>query len=118
MEAEKLEIWQGGVKLASKVYKITSSFPKSEMFGMVDQMRRAAVSIPSNIAEGKGRKTLKDFVHFLHIARGSVNELQTQCVIANEVGYLEDSFKRELINYCENLNHSISALIKHLESNN
>ena len=75
MDVEKLQVWQSAMDLAETVYKITDKFPKTEIFGITDQMRRAAVSIPSNIAEDKGRRTTKDFVRFLNIAKGSLYEL-------------------------------------------
>ena len=75
MDVEKLQVWQSAMDLAETVYKITDKFPKTEIFGITDQMRRAAVSIPSNIAEGKGRDSTKDFVRFLNIAKGSLYEL-------------------------------------------
>ena len=88
MDVEKLQVWQLAIDLAEKVYEITNKFPKQEMYGLADQMRRAAVSIPSNIAEGKGRRTTKDFIHFLYVAQGSLNELATQIKLARRIGYL------------------------------
>jgi four helix bundle protein len=88
MDVEKLKVWQHSMDLAAKVYEITDKFPKHEMYSLADQMRRAAVSIPSNIAEGKGRRTTKDFIHFLYVARGSLNELSTQIKLAKRIGYL------------------------------
>jgi four helix bundle protein len=82
----ELEVWKLGVALAAEVYKITSTFPRAETFGLVAQMRRAAVSIPSNIAEGAGRRTTKEFICFIHVARGSLAELETQITIAQRVG--------------------------------
>lgn len=84
-----LKAWQKSMVLVQDIYRITRTFPKEETFGLTIQMRRAAVSIPSNIAEGKGRATNKDFVHFLHQARGSVLELETQVLIAHALGYLD-----------------------------
>jgi four helix bundle protein len=81
-----LEVWRRSVDLAAEVYKITQSFPRAEIFGLTGQMRRAAVSIASNIAEGAGRRTTRDFVCFIHIARGSLAELETQITIAQRVG--------------------------------
>ena len=88
MDVEKLKVWQSAMDLAEAVYEITDKFPKTEIFGITDQIRRAAVSIPSNIAEGKGRRTTKDFIHFLYVARGSLNELATQIKLARRIGYL------------------------------
>ena len=82
-----LVVWEKGILLCKEVYSLTHSFPESERFGLTSQMRRAAVSIPSNIAEGRARKTTKDYVHFLHIAYGSKAELETQLVIAKELSF-------------------------------
>jgi four helix bundle protein len=113
MDVEKLEVWQHSMDLAAKVYEITDKFPKHEMYSLADQMRRAAVSIPSNIAEGKGRDSTKDFVRFLNIAKGSLYELQTQCILANKIGYLDQKNYRSIIKMCESLEHSLSAFIKY-----
>ena len=84
----KLEIWQIAISLCMKIYDMTDKFPDSEKFGLVSQMRRAAVSIPSNIAEGSGRGSDRDFYYFLGIAKGSLNELQTQMYIAEGREYI------------------------------
>jgi four helix bundle protein len=81
-----LVVWQKGMTLAANVYQLTSRFPQSEVFGLAAQMRRAAVSIVSNIAEGAGRRTTKDFIAFMHIARGSLAELETQILLAQRIG--------------------------------
>jgi four helix bundle protein len=86
-----LIVWQRGIKLAKEVYQLTSKFPQQEIFGITNQLRRASVSIPSNIAEGQGRQYRKEFIQFLYMAVGSVSELDTQFVIAEEVGYLSQS---------------------------
>lgn len=92
---KNLEIWKRSVDLATEVYSATKSFPKEEKYGITSQMRRCAVSVPSNIAEGAGREGKKEFKYFLHIAYGSIYELETQLLIANNLGYLkdEDHFK-------------------------
>ena len=77
------------MELVRTIYSLTQSFPKAEMFGLIAQMRRAAVSIPSNIAEGAARTGSKEFAQFLNIARGSLSELETQLLIAADLGYLE-----------------------------
>ena len=90
MEEEKiysfrdLKIWQKGLEITREVYLLSRKLPKEELFGLVSQMKRAAVSIPSNIAEGRGRSSRKDFCQFLHIAVGSMLELETQLIIAND----------------------------------
>jgi len=83
-----LEVWQECRKLANHIYECTKSFPKEEQFGLTNQIRRAAVSVSSNIAEGCGRQTAKDTIHFLHISRGSLYELETQCFIALDQKYI------------------------------
>ena len=81
-----LDVWKAAIKLAREIYVLTASFPNEERFGMTMQMRRASVSIASNIAEGAARQGDKEFVQFLHIALGSAAELETQLIIAGEVG--------------------------------
>ena len=83
----ELVAWQVAFELARRTYLLTGEFPKSEVFGLVSQMRRCAVSIASNLAEGAGRTTSKDFSHFVSIARGSLNELETQYLLAKELGF-------------------------------
>lgn len=84
---EDLLVWQKGITLVKQIYRITEHFPENEKFGLFSQMRRASVSIPSNIAEGQARRTTPDFVKFISIAEGSLAELHTQVIIAFELGY-------------------------------
>lgn len=81
-----LDVWNGAVHLARDVYELTGSYPREEIFGLVSQMRRASVSIASNIAEGAARQGSKEFLHFLYIAAGSASELETQLEISRRVG--------------------------------
>lgn len=81
-----LDVWKKAIDLSADVYRLTSTFPKSEAYGITSQMRRAAVSVASNIAEGAARRTDKDFVHFLHMSLGSASELDTQVEIASRIG--------------------------------
>jgi four helix bundle protein len=81
-------VWQKGIALCVEVYKVCESFPKSELYGLADQMKRAAVSISSNIAEGQGRQSVKEFLHFLSIANGSAAELDTQRIIAESLHFI------------------------------
>ena len=83
-----LLVWQKGIALCIQVYKVCESFPKGELYGLADQMKRAAVSVPSNIAEGQGRQSTKEFLHFLSIANGSTAELDTQRIIAESLGFI------------------------------
>lgn len=93
-----LKIWQLGIRIAKEIYLLTKKLPKEETFGLSSQMRRAAVSISSNIAEGRGRSTRKDFCQFLHIAMGSLCELETQLIIAKEVFQLDIENVQSMIN--------------------
>ncbi len=85
-----LVAWQQGMALVVVIYQLTATFPDTERFALASQMQRAAVSIPSNIAEGAGRSGSKEFLRFLYIARGSLSELETQCLIAERLGYMSN----------------------------
>jgi four helix bundle protein len=83
----ELIVWQKAMDLVERIYRHTSGFPKEEVYGLSSQLRRAAVSVPSNIAEGNARATTRDFLHFLSIAYGSIKEIETQVLIAERLGY-------------------------------
>jgi four helix bundle protein len=100
---KELKIWNKAMDLAVNVYKATSAFPSDERFGLTSQSRRAAVSIPSNIAEGAGRNSKKEFAHFLGIANGSSFELQTQLVISNKLNLIDSDLLNELLNQIDEL---------------
>ncbi len=85
-----LEVWKRGIDLVEDVYSLAAKFPANEQFGLVSQMRRAAVSIPSNIAEGQGRRNAKEFIQFLYIAKGSLAEIETQLIICERLGLISD----------------------------
>ncbi len=104
-----LQVWQKGVELAVTVYRMTETFPKSEQYGLVSQMRRAAVSIASNIAEGHGR-TNKHFAVYLGNALGSLAELETQAEIARHIGYLTDIKCAEMIEQLGILGRQLNVL--------
>jgi four helix bundle protein len=109
-----LKAWQSSIELVVDIYKITASFPNKEMYGLTSQINRSAVSIPSNIAEGCGRTTSKDFNHFLTIALGSTCELETQLIIAFRIGYMnEEPFNIS----CEKI-YAIQRMIKSLKAYN
>jgi four helix bundle protein len=85
-----LDVWKESMRLAQEVYRVTRAFPKEELYGLVSQMRRAAVSIPSNIAEGATRASTKEFIQFLYTASGSLSELETQLILAKDLGWISD----------------------------
>ena len=109
-----LDTWKKSHELALKIYKATEKFPKSEIYGIVSQMRRSAVSIPSNIAEGRSRNTTKDFLHFLSIALGSVSELETQIEIAKELSFLTEQKYIEINREIEEVSKMTVGLMKKL----
>jgi four helix bundle protein len=86
---QDLKVWQLGVEITIEVYRLTDSFPQREIYALASQMRRAAVSIPSNIAEGHSRGQTKDLIRFISISRGSVSELETQVIVAEKLGYIK-----------------------------
>jgi four helix bundle protein len=119
----ELLVWKKAKALATLVYKETDSFPGSERFGLTSQVRRAAISIPSNIAEGQGRLTKGEFRHFLGQARGSLLELETQFAIAFDLGYLRESNYRSLdsqtyqvLGLLNRLIESLSAQLRTVET--
>lgn len=107
-----LIVWQKGKDLAVTIYRATEVGPLGRDFGLRDQMRRCAVSIPSNIAEGDERETDKESIRFFYIAKGSLAELRTQIVIAHEIGYLEKKVFEEIEEVCVALGKMIGSLIK------
>jgi len=106
-----LRAWQEAMRLTTEIYKSTSGFPKHELYGLSQQIRRAAVSVPSNIAEGKGHRSDKEFVRFLLHARGSLFELQTQAMIAEELQYLRKEEGERLLKLAEGVGRALSGLI-------
>lgn len=108
-----LEVWRRSIDFVTFIYKITGTFPEREKFGLVDQMRRAAVSVPSNIAEGASRQSSREFIQFLYIANGSLAELETQLIISNKLDYLNDEKFIELEQECDEIGKMISGLIKY-----
>ena len=92
-----LDVWKKSIDLVTLIYKYTAEYPKDEVYGLTSQIRRCAVSIPSNIAEGSARTTRKDFSHFLAIALGSVAELETQLIISRNLNFLSEAVLDELI---------------------
>ena len=109
----ELLVWQEAIKLVKTIYEITSVFPKHEIYALASQMRRAAVSVPSNIAEGAGRGSDREFMQYLNIARGSMSELETQIIIGHKLGYITDI--KILNEKMEKLFGLLGGLIKHLK---
>ena len=110
----ELIVWQDAIKIAKAVYKLTEKFPKHENYALTDQIRRAAVSVPSNIAEGQARKAPGDFRRFLHIALGSLAEMDTQLVLAQEFGYLAIEDIESMDKQIQELRKKLYALINSL----
>ena len=110
----ELIVWQEAIKIAKAVYELTAKFPKQEMYALADQLRRAAVSVPSNIAEGQARKSPGDFRRFLHIALGSLAEVDTQLVLAQEFGHLSKGDIDPMDEQIQTLRMKLYALINSL----
>ena len=108
---QDLIVWQKAMRLAAQIHDATRRFPSDERFGLLLQMRRAAVSIPSNLAEGAARRTTREFLAFLHIARGSQAELDTQLRLATEFRYLAPDRANELLLKTEEVGRMLTALI-------
>ena len=106
-----LLVWQKSMELARQVHRATSSFPHEEKFGLVSQMRRCAVSIPSNISEGYGRDSKGEQAYFLQISRGSSNELGTQTTLAHEFGYIDDEDNEQITELNDEVNKMLNSLI-------
>jgi four helix bundle protein len=111
-----LLVWQEAMKLVKMIYSATAKFPQSELYGLASQMRRAAVSIPSNVAEGAGRSGQKEFLQFLSISRGSLCELETQCILASDLGFITDV--SEILIHIEKLFGLLGGLINSLRKRN
>ena len=113
---KELLVWQRSMKLVTDVYKATSTFPKSEMFGLASQLNRAAVSIPSNIAEGQGRNSTKEFLYHLSVAYGSLMEVETQVQIAANLSFVNNSTLEILFTQCREVGRMLNGLTKSLRA--
>lgn len=112
---KQLKIWQKGIEIVKSIYQLTKNFPREELYGLTSHMRRSAISIPSNIAEGFKRYHRKEYSQFLHIALGSIAELDTQLIISRELGFIDEI---NLSKTSEELNHEskmISALLNKMK---
>ena len=122
MENKKIEsfkdliVWQKGIELVNVIYKVTKHFPKEELYGLTSQTRRAAISIPTNVAEGWGRGTTKNYIQFLEISRGSLYELNTLMIIATNQEFLNPEKCVEIENTINEIGRMLNALITKLES--
>ena len=115
---QDLKVWQKSMDLVMEVYSLTKLLPKEELYGLSNQMRRAAVSIPSNIAEGQQRASKRDFAKFLTIARGSNAELQTQLMICERLDYLYSDQTEKALTLTHEVSKMLTALILHLTVDN
>jgi four helix bundle protein len=109
---QHLIVWQRAMDLVTDVYRATRAFPKEELYGLTGQIRRAAVSVPSNIAEGQGRGIGKEFCHYLRISNGSRQELETQLLISSRLGYAQPSIVDELLLRSAEVGRLLSGLMK------
>ena len=111
-----LEVWKRSVDLVATVYELTNTFPKEERYGITNQIRRAAVSIPSNISEGAARSHNKEFVQFLYVSLGSISELETQIIISHNLKFLSSNDSIKIQNELTELRKMILGLIRHIRS--
>lgn len=109
-----LDVWQKGMDFVESVYKVTGTFPKEEIYGLVNQLRRSAISIPSNIAEGAARNSEKEFLQFLHISLGSASEAETQLLIAQRLGYPGEI--EAAIQMLTSVKQMLNGLIRHYKN--
>ncbi|MDD5349542.1 MAG: four helix bundle protein [Chthoniobacteraceae bacterium] len=114
---EKLDVWTKAIDLADLVYSLTQRFPNEERFGLTDQMRRAVVSVSSNIAEGSSRSSRPDFARFLEIAEGSLFEVVSQSALAFRVGFLREEGNQKIYAAADELSRMLSGLRRHLVGN-
>jgi four helix bundle protein len=113
---EKLDVWKMSVEFVVKIYNCTKNFPSEEKFGLTSQIRRAAVSIPANIAEGAARQYDKEFLQFLSVAQGSASELETELLIAQKLGFIERKYYEELYNELNTIARKIVGLSNHIKN--
>jgi four helix bundle protein len=113
---KKLEAWKAAIDVVLFVYKLADTFPSKEQYGLCTQVRRAAISIPSNIAEGAARQSKKEFAKFLYVAKGSLSELDTQLELARLLGYLNPSDWHTMDDRLMHIDRLLSGLIRHLRS--
>ena len=110
----KLEAWKNAMDLVDEVYNLTNSFPSEEKFGLISQMRRSAISVPSNVAEGAARNSDAEFAHFINIAKGSLSELETQVIISKRQNYLTNI--SDILDLIEKVSSQLAGLHRHLKN--
>jgi four helix bundle protein len=111
-----LVVWQKAIDVVVDIYRMTKSFPKEEVYGLVSQMRRAAVSIPANIAEGAARQSRKEFIQFIHIAMGSLAELETHLIISLRLMYDKENHTQEIRLKLDEIRRMLAGLVQHCKS--
>ena len=115
---KELIVWQKSINLVTEIYRITEKFPSNEIYGLTSQLRRASVSVPSNIAEGNTRRSKADYLQFLRIARGSCSEIETQIIISKNLEFIDDNtFETLILNIIE-ISKMINGLINLLKDSN
>lgn len=112
---QELETWQVAMKLVAELYRVTREFPKEEIYGLTNQLRRAAVSVPSNIAEGQGRNSTAEFLRHLSIVRGSLYEVETQLLIARQLNYLNEQDAEKMNTLTTSAGRLLNALARSLQ---
>ena len=110
-----LDVWKDSIEFVTMIYRITSDFPKNEMYGIASQMRRAATSIPSNIAEGAARKSSNEFRQFLYISLSSAVEIDTQLIIAQNLGFVKSETVRKITHDLDSISRRLQGLIRSLD---
>ncbi len=112
---KNLDVWQKSIILVQKIYELTKSFPNTENYGLTAQMRKAAISVPANVSEGAARQTKKEFIQFLHMAQGSLSELDTHLGISCRLGYLRENNLKETSLLMNDIDKMLTGLIKSLK---
>ena len=115
---KKLNAWKLSFEFVNEIYRVTSLFPAAEKFGIISQLRRAAISLPTNIAEGAGRKSQKEFINFLSIALGSISELDTLLLLSKELKYIDEEALLSLLNKLDTIGKLVYGLMKKLGYSN
>jgi four helix bundle protein len=113
---QDLIAWQKAMDLVTEIYEVSHKFPREEIFALTSQLRRAAVSIPSNIAEGQGRSSRKEFLYFLGNAKGSLSEVETQVLIARKLDYIDDEVSNSLLNLSAEVGRILNGLLASLRN--